>query len=395
MNAAPAPAGAPAGSPAPAPLDRRRRLRRGRPGSPAALAATLLGVALLAGCGSANDTSSTSAGSAAADGAAVGGSQAGGAEGGGVAAPAADAGAAAGKASNAAGSSGDSAGALTRGVAAAASPRLIRTADVSFEVKDLAAAAARVRGIAPRYGGYVASETTGLNEPTESDTGATGDAARTVARGEATLVLRVLEPKLDAAVGEVAGQVGGKELSRRSSSSDVTGDIADLQSRVATQRASVVRVRALLEKAASIQEVVLLESELTRRESDLEAAEARLAALSDQADLATLTVTLRTPEAVTPEEKQSNGFLTGLDGGWNAVKASTTIVLTLLGALLPVAMVAGLLGWPLWLLRNRRSARRQAPRPAPQPAPDRYPVMAGAPAGPDPDPAGQQPPPAP
>lgn len=362
MNAAPA---------APDPGTTRRQ--HGRRGPAAGLAAALLGVTLLAACGGAAENASS--GTAASQGDTAAGSAA---DSGGAAAPAAPAegdAAQSGKASGAGSST-----QLSRGVAAAASARLIRTADVSFEVKDLAAAAGRVRAVAARYGGYVGSETTGLNEPTESGT---GDGAQRVAQGEATLVLRVVEPKLDAALDDVARQVGGKELSRRSSSSDVTGDIADLQSRVATQRASVARVRALLDKAASIQEVVLLESELTRRESDLEAAQARLAAISDQADLATLTVTLRTPEAVVPTDEPRNGFLTGLDNGWSAVKASTTIVLTLLGALLPVALVAGLLGWPLWLWRNRRSARRPAPAMHPvYPQPEQQPVYAGAPAAP-------------
>jgi hypothetical protein len=184
--------------------------------------------------------------------------------------------------------------------------------------------------------------------------------------GQSLLVLRVPEPSLDQALAQISGPAGvGKELSRSANAQDVTGDLADLQSRVATQRASVERIRALLGKAGSLRDVVLLESEVTKREADLEALEARRAALADRADLATLTVDLRTAAAVVtpPEEKKQNAFLEGLNSGWDAVVASMTVILTVLGALLPLAIVLVLVGGPvLWVLRRRR-------RPVPPAAP--------------------------
>jgi hypothetical protein len=184
-------------------------------------------------------------------------------------------------------------------------------------------------------------------------------------------VLRVPEASLDRALSLVGGPAGvGKELSRSATAQDVTADLADLQSRTATQRASVERVRALLAKAGSLRDVVMLESEVTKREAELEALQARQAALADRADLATLTVDLRTPSADVPgsDPKDRNAFLQGLDSGWQALVGSMTVVLTVLGALLPLAVVVGLVGGPLlWALRRRRRGARPAP-PAPAPA---------------------------
>jgi hypothetical protein len=275
--------------------------------------------------------------------------------------------------------------------AAVVEQRVIRTAQVVVRVDgELAPAAAKVRAIAQGLGGTVASETTTFadagdpgattsrSDPSAGSGGGSSAASPSASAGapgaaahpgQSLLVLRVPESSLGQALAQITGSAGvGKELSRSATAQDVTGDLADLQSRVATQRASVERIRALLGKAGSLRDVVLLESEVTKREADLEALEARRAALADRADLATLTVDLRTAAAVVPaREKKRNAFLEGLDSGWQALMASMTVVLTVLGALLPLAIVVVLVGGPLlWVLRRRR---RPAPPPAPAPSP--------------------------
>ena len=317
-------------------------------------AAAALGVAaILAGCSAGGHASSGS---------------------GAAAAPAAAPRAALENKANAAGSSafgGDKSAAAgsDQAVVAALGPRLVRTADLTLEVNDLAAAATAVRTAAVTFGGRVGSETTGLAQPVklEGDPagGADVPATSTADQGESVLVLRIPEPRLDAAIADLVARLHATVLSRTSTSSDVTGDLADLASRVATQRASVARVRALLVRASSLQDVVLLESEMSKRESDLEALEARQATLSDQADLATLTVTLRTPEAVARPEPA--GFLAGLRQGWDALRSSTVLVLTVLGAVLPIAITLAVIAVPLALLARRRLRNRPA-SPAPPPA---------------------------
>ena len=260
-------------------------------------------------------------------------------------------------------------------------PRLIRTAEISIEVKDLSFGAARVRQVAQQFGGRVESETTGYS--TDAAIKQAGDGTPLQAgAGQSIIVLRIPEPKLDAAIRQVAAGTQGKVLSQTSSSQDVTGNIADLSSRVATQRASVNRVRALMSQATRLQDVVLLEHELATREADLESFESRLAALSDQADLSTLTVSLRTPAAAPAAEKKDSGFMAGLRHGWHAVEVSTGVVLTVLGALLPVLVALALIASPGWILWRRR---RRLGRPGPD-------ATSG---GPDQQPPAQQPPPQP
>jgi Domain of unknown function (DUF4349) len=222
----------------------------------------------------------------------------------------------------------------------------VRLADITVRVTDIGAAAARVRAVADRFAGSVSSEKTQSSRP------------GTVA--ESVLVLRVPERDLDAAIAAVAAT--GTEVSRSASDEDVTATLADLESRENSQRASVDRIRELMDKATSLRDVVLLESELSRRETDLEAAQASRRALADQAAQATLTVSLtmaKPGEDPTPADDE--GFMAGLKDSWHAVQRSTTVVLTVLGALLPVAVLLTLIGWPAYLAFRRRRPRPQAP----------------------------------
>jgi len=316
----------------------------------------LVGAVLgLAGCGGETGTSSSSSAAQA--------------EGPRPAVGRAEAGSAADKAAPPVASPGSpSGGGSGAGSGAQAGVSIVRTADVVVEVDDLKVAAARVRAAAQTGGGTVSSETTSLpgtgtqvtNDGAQGEGTATGpDGKRAVVPGESVIVVRVPVAALDATVERVVGV--GRELSRTSSAQDVTADLADVGSRVKTQQASVERVRALLAKASSLSDVVLLESELSRREADLEALEARRAALADRAALSTLTVTLRTP-GTSPAADDDSGFVGGLRRAGRAVTGSTVVILVILGALLPVAVLTVVIGLPLSrIVRRRRAARPRPP----------------------------------
>jgi hypothetical protein len=330
-----------------------------------ATGAMLSAVALVAGCGSDSGDSASVGGEAAS-------------------APQADSGAGADEggpayATPGSGSGGAASGARdTAAQVVAQATKRVRTAQVTVEVKNLTTASAAVRQVATDLGGIVGSETTGYGAPATQPSipGAQpgsqpGPAPTRATTGEAVITLRVPEPKLDVAMQRVSQT--GKELTRTTTSEDVTATLADLGSRVATQQRSLERVRTLLARAGSVQEIVQIEAELSRREADLEALQARQRALTDQAALSTLTAILRLPSAEPlPEaEEDDTGFMAGLEAGWHALVVSTRVVLTVLGALLPPVTVIALLGVPLFLLwRRYRPARTPRPGPrTPRPGP--------------------------
>jgi hypothetical protein len=139
---------------------------------------------------------------------------------------------------------------------------------------------------------------------------------------------------------------------------DATEEVVDLDARVASQTASVTRVRGLLAEARSIGDVVAVESELARREAELDSLTRRLAALREQVALSTLTVDLRTPGAVVPQERPAPGFLDGLTAGWEGLRTIGSAAAAVVGFVLPFLPVLGVLGGIGWLARRVVRARR-------------------------------------
>ncbi|MGB7819733.1 MAG: DUF4349 domain-containing protein, partial [Ornithinibacter sp.] len=216
--------------------------------------------------------------------------------------------------------------------------KLSRRADISLTVDDVPMSAAMVRGVAATQQGVVVAEEVSTQPDTPEGDG--------IAYGMITI--SVPADRLDAALDDVAKI--GEVASRSTSTDDVTAQYVDTESRVASMKASVDRVRALMTQAEKLTDIVALEAELSRRQADLEAYETQLAALQDSVALAPITVHLATSEDALPADDDT-GFLAGLAAGWSAFTGSVTMLLTVLGALLPFAVALSLVLVPLalWL----------------------------------------------
>ncbi len=205
-------------------------------------------------------------------------------------------------------------GAEPDALAAARALKLVRSAWLGIQVNDLTAAAARVRAIATAAGGQVLSEnvvTTAGPRDVAEDFG--GVKVPPVGPSEARLVLGVPSEKLDGALTELS-RIGTVSY-RSSQSQDVTDTYVDTEARVATMQAGVDRLRALVARATSLEQIITLESELTRRQAELDALKARLADLDQRVAQSEVTVTLWTSDAEPRDD--DGGFLGARPGRRN------------------------------------------------------------------------------
>ncbi len=156
---------------------------------------------------------------------------------------------------------------------------LIRTASLTIEVDEVDVAAKAAEQLATEVGGYVESRQT--SEET---------------RGY--LVLRVPADALDGALDRLAalGDVDHREVG----ATDVTGQLADLEARLTNDKALRDRLRALLERATDVKDVLAVEEQLTRLQTAIDTAEGTLKRMREQVALSQVTVRLERREILGP-----------------------------------------------------------------------------------------------
>ena len=185
-------------------------------------------------------------------------------------------------------------------------------------------------------------------------------------RGSATLTLRIPSEKLTTTLAELKKMGDATELSL--SSTDVTGQVQDLDARIDALRASVDRLTTLLATATDTDALVAIESSLSQRQADLESMESQQRSLGDQVAMSTITLNL-VSIADAPVKKPVN-FLTGLQTGWDSFVGFVSGLIVVIGVLLPwlvfLALVAAIV---IVLVRWRRSRRPVVATP-PAPALD-------------------------
>ena len=229
-------------------------------------------------------------------------------------------------------------------------PLIVRTGQLDLRVADLDAAISAAERAVAAVGGYVA----------ESQRSGDGDQA------SASVVFRVPAARwTDALVALRA--VGTKVLGEQTSSQEVTAQVVDLGARLANLRVTETALQGIMDRATKIPDVLAVQAQLTDVRGQIEELTAEQQTLQNQAALATLTVTFAPPPAVAvtqvregwdpaSEIDQASATLVGLGQGL----AGAGIWLLIVG--LPIFVGVGVLGLIGFLVI--RHVRGGSPRPA-------------------------------
>ena len=233
--------------------------------------------------------------------------------------------------------------------------KIVRTGSLSVQVKDLDVALTAGREAVRAAGGYI-----GASRQTND-----GD------NSVASVTYRIPSDRWDESLTALRGL--GKVLGEQTDAIEVTGQLVDLQARIANLRASEQALQGIAAKATKISDVLEVESRLTEVRGQIEQLDGQRAHLADQAGLGTLTVTYGLQVvAVTQATK-----------GWNAGdevdRASATLVDILqslaragiwLGIVwLPILVSLGVLAAVAAFVLRRLGFLRRAESPAPPAAP--------------------------
>jgi hypothetical protein len=154
--------------------------------------------------------------------------------------------------------------------------KIIRTGTMSLEVSDVNNALRVARDAIVGLGGYVGASTTSNDGEQPS----------------AQITYRIPADRWESALEALRGLNGltTKVVTEQTEAVEVTGQVIDLEARIANLRASETALQAIAAKAVRISDVLEVQAQLTETRGQIEMLTAQLKDLNDRAGYATLTV---------------------------------------------------------------------------------------------------------
>ena len=231
-----------------------------------------------------------------------------------------------------------------------ATQSIIYTASLTVRAADVATAAKQAIAIVVGAGGYTADEQVSGRSPGNSS------------REMVSLTLKVPVPSYQSVLGRLSAPTLGKQLAMQQHATDVTQQVADVNSLVISEQDAIAALRGLLKRAGSVSGLLQVQQQISQDQSYLNSLLSQQRALNQETSYATISMTLLSPRpAVHAKTASKHGFLAGLAAGWRALRHATGLVLTALGAALPFLILFLVLGGIGYLGWRRFGGRRATP----------------------------------
>jgi hypothetical protein len=215
--------------------------------------------------------------------------------------------------------------------------KIIQTASMRLEVKEVGAGFEEVGRVATSVGGFVASSS--FSNQDESQV--------------ASVSIRVPSTRYQEVLSDLRS-LGVKVLNEDSRTSDVTAEYTDLSSRLRNVEATETQLLELLGRATTINEILLVQDRLNAARSEIEQIKGRMALLDKLTDLATITVHLQ-PVAVGVGSGDGGRLSEEISEAWdNSIEFLTDVAAGVIHVIvfawwLPIIAIPALLLGRTWL----------------------------------------------
>jgi plasmid stabilization system protein ParE len=197
--------------------------------------------------------------------------------------------------------------------------KIIKTARLAFETKDVEATHQKIINLASQYKGLVQSDNSGKDYN----------------RIYKNIVVRVPTENFQSFIDGISEGVAyfdHRDISRQ----DVSEEFVDLEARLKAKRTLENRYLELLKKANSVKEMLEIERELSNIREEIEAKQGRLQYLQTQVSMSTVHIEFYKTTAETGvTQSYGQKMKNALQGGWNGISVFFIGILYL---------------WPLFLL---------------------------------------------
>ncbi len=210
--------------------------------------------------------------------------------------------------------------------------KIIRTAYVTLEVKDVTASADALKSLVIAKGGYLSSTNiqTGYNN-----------------RLTGTVVLRIPQAEFENTLAGVKAIGTVKSVSTQGE--DVTEQYVDVQAQISSYQNQLAQYNEIMKKAVKVSDVIEIQQQIDQVQTNLNRLQGQLKYLNSRIDLSTITVTLQEPEPVGGETGYN--FVTTINEGIAGFFGMVDFIVILFFTLLPV-IILGAVGYGIYRWRK-------------------------------------------
>lgn len=229
--------------------------------------------------------------------------------------------------------------------------KIERTSTLSITVDNVLAAVSQIQAAATGAGGYVSQQSiTEQSGPPDED-------GKPTKQQLATVQIRVPSESYDSVMSGLRG-IAKEVTSENSQTVEVTAQYTDLQSQLRNLQATEKQYLALLERAATIEEILTVSDRLSSVRLQIEQVQGQINLLDNLTSLATITINVTLPpvifETVVTEPAKENFAEEAINNAWESSQdvlefmavAAITAGVVMIWILVPG--VLGLAGWRLF-----------------------------------------------
>lgn len=212
--------------------------------------------------------------------------------------------------------------------------KIIKVGWMRIEIKNYTRDLSIIKGIIAKHQGYISNENESSTDYSLMN----------------SLSIRVPSLEFDSLVEDIV-RVAYKVDNKNITLNDVTEEFIDVEARLKTKKEFEQRYLEVLEKANTVQDILLVEQQLRMIREEIEAKEGRLKYLQNQVSLSTLNLEIHQDLAARAGFKFFSKLAEALKGGW---KGFLNVIVGLI-YVWPLLLVVVVLVF--WLIRSRRKKR--------------------------------------
>jgi hypothetical protein len=209
--------------------------------------------------------------------------------------------------------------------------KIIRTAQVNLEVKNVTDAVESIKNTGTRYGGYVSTTNIGKNYNDQT----TG-----------TVIIRVPAEQFDNALSGVKGIGTIKTISTQGQ--DVTEEYVDVQAQITSYENQIAQYNLIMKNATNVKDLINIQQQIDSVQTSLNRVSGRMNYLNSQIDYSTISVSLQEPEPVGGQ--RGHDFVTAINEGINGFFGVIDVLIVFFLSIIPLIVIGciaygGYLAW--------------------------------------------------